>query len=372
MPDREEDHRWMAVALALGRRAAGRAWPNPAVGCVLVRHGRVVGRGWTADGGRPHAEAIALARAGERACGATAYVTLEPCAHRGRAGPCADALIAAGVSRVVAALRDPDPRTAGEGFRRLRRAGLSVTVGLREDEARADLGGFLLRHAEGRPWVTLKLAASLDGRIATASGESRWITGEAARRAVQALRASHDAVLVGGGTARADDPLLTLRGMGARPEPVRVVASRGLSLHPESRLARGEGGTPLWLLHAEGAERPTWSERPHIRCLPVPADPSGLDPAMAMARLAAEGIMRVLCEGGGAWAAALLRAGLVDEVVQFHAGLTLGAEGLAAVGPLALGRLADAPRFVLRALRPVGGDILSLWRPEGAAAGPPV
>jgi diaminohydroxyphosphoribosylaminopyrimidine deaminase/5-amino-6-(5-phosphoribosylamino)uracil reductase len=213
-----EDERWMGLALALGRRGMGRVWPNPAVGCVIVRDGRVLGRGWTTDGGRPHAETQALAQAGD-ARGAVAYVTLEPCAHYGRTPPCAGALVAAGVARVVVATGDPDPRVAGRGLAILREAGIAVATGVREGEARRDHAGFLLRVTQARPFVTLKLAASLDGRIATASAESRWITGPAARTTVHAMRARHDAVMVGGGTARADDPLLTVRGMGARPQP---------------------------------------------------------------------------------------------------------------------------------------------------------
>lgn len=356
------DDRWMALALALGRRGLGRAWPNPAVGCVLVREGRVVGRGWTGDGGRPHAEAVALAQAGARARGATAYVTLEPCAREGRGPPCAGALVAAGVARVVVGAGDPDPRVAGRGFATLRAAGVEVAEGVRGEEARRDLGGFLLRLAEGRPWLTLKLAASLDGRIATASGESRWITGPAARGVVQALRASHDAVLVGGGTARADDPALTLRGFGARPGPVRVVASRGLDLPPGGALARTAREAPLWLLHGPGAEAGPW-EAMGARCLEVAAG-EGLDLRAAMARLAGEGITRVLCEGGGRLAAGLLREGLVDRIVAFHAGVALGAEGRAMVGGLALASLGEAGRWRLGGARDVGGDVMSEWERE--------
>lgn len=356
------DERWMALALALGRRGLGRAWPNPAVGCVVVRDGRVLGRGWTADGGRPHAEVRALAQAGD-ARGATAYVTLEPCAHHGRTPPCAEALVAAGVARVVVATGDPDPRVAGRGAGLLRAAGIAVTEGVREAEAREDHAGFLLRVTERRPFVTLKLAASLDGRIATAAGESRWITGPAARALVHALRARHDAVLVGGGTARADDPLLTVRGMGERPQPVRAVLSRGLGLALDGRLARTAREAPLWLLHGPGADAAPW-EALGARCLPCEAGPEGLDLGAALGALAAEGITRVLCEGGGRVAAGLLRAGLVDELVAFHAGLALGAEGRPMLGPLDLGRLAEAPRLRLAGLREVGGDAMSVWRPE--------
>ncbi|MFN3293016.1 MAG: bifunctional diaminohydroxyphosphoribosylaminopyrimidine deaminase/5-amino-6-(5-phosphoribosylamino)uracil reductase RibD, partial [Gemmobacter sp.] len=209
----------MAHALALARRGLGRVWPNPSVACVIVQGGRVVGRGVTAPGGRPHAEPQALAQAGAAARGATAYVTLEPCAHHGRTPPCAAALVAAGVARVVSALQDPDPRVSGGGHGMLRAAGIAVTTGVLAAEAAALQRGFLTRVTQGRPMVTLKLALSLDGRIATATGESRWITAAPARARVHLMRACHDAVLVAGGTARADDPELTVRGLGVAHQP---------------------------------------------------------------------------------------------------------------------------------------------------------
>ena len=355
-----EDERWMGLALSLGRRGWGRVWPNPSVGCVIVRDGRVLGRGWTADGGRPHAETRALAQAGE-ARGATAYVTLEPCAHHGKTPPCAEALVASGVARVVVGTGDPDPRVAGRGIAILRAAGVDVVVGVREAEARADLAGFLLRVTEDRPFVTLKLAASLDGRIATASGESRWITGPEARATVHVLRARHDAVMVGGGTARADDPLLTVRGLGERPQPVRVVLSKDLGLPLNGKLARTAREVPLWLVHGEGATTAPW-ESLGARCIAVPAGSDGLDLRAALAALAGQGLTRVFCEGGGQVAAALLRAGLVDELVVFHAGLALGAEGRDMLGDLHLGRLADAPRLRLANLSQLGDDAMSRWR----------
>lgn len=354
-----EDERWMDLALALGRRGQGRVWPNPAVGCVVVRDGRVLGRGRTADGGRPHAEAAALARAGD-ARGATAYVTLEPCAHEGRGPPCAGALVAAGVARVVVGTADPDPRTAGRGIARLREAGVAVTPEVREAEARADLAGFLLRLAVGRPEVTLKLAASLDGRIATAAGESRWITGPAARARVHALRARSDAVMVGAGTVRADDPLLTVRGLGPWPQPVRVVLSAGLDLPLDGRLAATAREVPLWLLHGpEGRARaPAWADR-GARTLELEEGPRDL--GAVLRRLGAEGLTRVLAEGGGRVAAGLLAAGLADRVALFSAGVALGAEGVPAVGALALPSLAAAGRFRLIGIEAVGGDALTWW-----------
>src|SRR5512134_1017521 len=237
LPTGDEDAHWMGVALTLARRGLGNTWPNPSVGCVLVRDGRVVGRGWTQPGGRPHAETEALRRAGDLARGATAYVTLEPCSHHGRTPPCCNALIAAGVARVVCAMRDPDPRVDGRGFARLREAGIEVVEGLLEAEAQALNAGFARRIREGRPFVTLKLATTLDGRIATARGESRWITGPEARREAHALRARHDAILVGSGTAVSDDPDLSCRLPGAAPvKSLRVIADARLRTPPTAQV----------------------------------------------------------------------------------------------------------------------------------------
>ena len=362
-----EDARFMALALALAARGLGQVWPNPAVGCVIVKDGAVLGRGWTRPGGRPHAETVALAQAGAAARGATAYVSLEPCAHHGLTPPCAGALVAAGVARVVTALTDPDPRVSGRGHAHLRAAGIAVTEGVLADEARRVQAGFLSRITTGRPMLTLKLATSLDGRIATATGESRWITGPEARRAVHAMRLRHDAVMVGGGTARADDPRLTVRDIGAVRQPVRVIAARGLDLPEGGALAASVPEAPLWLLHGPGApadRRAAWQAR-GARLLEVAEAGDALDPAALLAALGAAGLTRVFCEGGGQLAAALLSAGLVDEIVTFGAGLMLGAEGRAAVGPLGLDRLADAPRFVLDEVRPIGADAMARWRRAG-------
>src|SRR5215475_2950035 len=251
-PAPHDDAGHMAAALDLARRGLGRVWPNPAVGCVLVRQGRVVGRGWTQPGGRPHAETEALHRAGAAAKGATAYVTLEPCSHHGRTPPCADALIAAGIARAVVAMEDPDPRVSGAGLARLREAGIKVDLGLGESEAGEINAGFFLRIRERRPLITLKLAMTLDGRIATRSGESRWITGEAARARAHLLRAQHDAVMVGSGTVLADDPLLNVRlpGLG-RQSPLRIVLDGRMRLSLTSALVAGARETPTWLVTLE-------------------------------------------------------------------------------------------------------------------------
>lgn len=322
----------MDHALRLARRGLGNVWPNPAVGCVIIREGRVVGRGWTQPGGRPHAERMALDIAGPKARGATAYVTLEPCAHYGKTPPCAEGLIEAGIVRVVTALTDPDPRVAGRGHAMLRAAGVEVVEGVRADAAAALQRGFLTRETLGRPMVTLKLATSFDGRIATSAGESRWITGAEARRHVHLLRLMHDAVMVGAGTARADHPALNVRGFGKVRQPVRVVIANAEipELPPE-----GDEHGPVWILPG-----------------PLPE---------ALTELGDRGITRVFCEGGGHLAAGLLDAGAVDELVGYTAGVVLGGDGRAAVGPMGLTRLDHAPRFRLVECRPLGGDVLHRW-----------
>lgn len=362
----------MRHALALAARGLGRVWPNPAVGCVILRDGVVVGRGWTQPGGRPHAEVVALAQAGAAARGATAYVTLEPCAHHGKTPPCAEALIAAGVARVVTALTDPDPRVSGGGHAKLRAAGIEVVEGVEAEAARAGQAGFLSRVLRGRPMVTLKLALTLDGRIALADGTSRWITGPEARRAVHRMRADHDAVLIGAGTARADDPDLRVRELGLGWQPVRVVADSQLRLDPGARLLQGLPDAPLWLLHAADAPgAAAWQGR-GARTLAVPradlpGSAGGMDPAAMLAALGGEGLTRVLCEGGGQLAASLLRAGLVDRLAVFSAGHLFGAEALPGIGALARARIGP-PGFRLTASQPVGGDLLHLWESEGLQA----
>lgn len=353
----------MRLALSLGRRGLGNTWPNPAVGCVIVRDGRIVGRGWTAPGGRPHAEPQALAQAGAQARGATAYVTLEPCSHHGQTPPCAQALIDAGVARVVSPLTDNDPRVNGQGFGMLRAAGIEVQTGLLADEAMRDNAGFFQRNEIGRPWLTLKLANSFDGRIATASGESQWITGPQARQMVQAQRAMHDAVMVGGGTARADDPSLNVRSFTPPRQPVRVVISRHLDLPLMGNLARTAREVPVWICHGPGADPnliEAWSGL-GATLLECRLQGRQIDPASALEQLAAQGLTRVFCEGGGMLAASLLAADLVDELVGFTAGIALGAEGRPSLGALGLDRLAQAPRFDLVETRQVGADVLHRW-----------
>ncbi|WP_245624168.1 bifunctional diaminohydroxyphosphoribosylaminopyrimidine deaminase/5-amino-6-(5-phosphoribosylamino)uracil reductase RibD [Jannaschia donghaensis] len=355
------DDRFMAHALTLAARGLGRVWPNPAVGCLIVKDGVVLGRARTADGGRPHAETQALTQAGDAAQGATAYVTLEPCAHHGKTPPCADALVSAGIARVVVALVDPDPRVAGSGIARLRAAGIDVIEGVMEAEARTLQAGFLSRVMRSRPMVTLKLAMTLDGRIATASGESRWITGPDARAHVHAQRARHDAVMVGAGTARADDPQLTVRDMGDVPQPVRIVLSRRLNVPADSAMTRGDA--PVWMIYGDAPDDRiaalTARGVTAIRCATGPG--GQIDLSVALEELGTWGLTRVYCEGGGTLAAALLAQGLVDRLDCYTAGAAIGAEGTPALGAMGLSLLADAPRLRLTETRVLGPDLLHRW-----------
>jgi len=346
----------MALALSLGRRGMGRVWPNPAVGCVIVRDGRLLGRGRTADGGRPHAETQAIAQAGD-AKGATVYVTLEPCAHVGKTPACAQVLIDAKVARVVIAAEDPDPRTAGKGIAMLRAAGVTVDIGCLKAQAVADHQGFFQRIKAQRPFVTLKLALSLDGRIATHTGHSQWITSGPARRMVHAMRARHDAVMVGAGTVRADDPMLNVRGMGKMRQPVRVVLSGDLNLPNGLHLAATATQQPVWLFHRDGADALRWQNRGAKTFAHDPNDLAGV-----MATLADQGIPRVFCEGGGTLGASLLKGNLVDELVVFTAGCTIGGDGTAALQALGVNEMPGAPRFDLIQMQQIGADILHRWQ----------
>jgi diaminohydroxyphosphoribosylaminopyrimidine deaminase / 5-amino-6-(5-phosphoribosylamino)uracil reductase len=355
----------MQAALALARRGLGDTWPNPAVGCVILNEGRVVGRGWTQKGGRPHAETEALARAGAAARGGAAYVSLEPCNHHGKTPPCAEALIAAGVSRVVAAVEDPDPRVSGRGMASLRDAGIIVETGLCAAEAAELNAGFFCRVALGRPLVTVKLATSLDGRIATATGESRWITGPAARQRAHLLRATHDAVLIGTGTALADDPQLTCRlpGLDDR-SPVRIVIDRTLRLPATLRLFTEATAVPTWVAtyaSSDPARQAALVEQ-GVKIIAVESGSGGADLTLLLQRLGDEGLTRLLVEGGGQLAAALLRAGLVDRLVWMRAPLVIGNDGVPAIDALNLGALAGAPHFTLMSSETVDGDVIDTYR----------
>jgi diaminohydroxyphosphoribosylaminopyrimidine deaminase/5-amino-6-(5-phosphoribosylamino)uracil reductase len=359
------DQRFMQLALSLGRRGQGRTWPNPAVGAVVVKDGVIVGRGWTQPGGRPHAEPEALKRAGEAARGATLYVTLEPCSHFGKSPPCADAVIAAGIARVVSAIEDPNPEVAGQGHARLRAAGITVEVGLCGAEAAHDHAGHFRRVRDKRPHVILKLAVSADEKIGAAGGKPVAITGEAASARVHLLRAQCDAILIGIGTVQADDPLLTCRlpGMAAR-SPVRVVLDRALRLPGASRLVHSARETPLWVVTSELAEASAATKlgaagAQVMRVAPTTAP--GLDLAAVLHALAEKGIARLMVEGGARVASSFVSADLVDEIWLLRGPEAIGAGGIAALDALPLTAITQSPRFSVRASESLGNDTLTIY-----------
>jgi diaminohydroxyphosphoribosylaminopyrimidine deaminase / 5-amino-6-(5-phosphoribosylamino)uracil reductase len=349
----------MALALTLGRRGLGRTWPNPAVGAVIVRDGIIVGRGWTQAGGRPHAEVEALRRAGDAARGATLYVTLEPCSHHGKSPPCADAVIAAGVARVVSALEDPNPKVAGEGHARLRAAGIAVEVGAGADVARHDHAGHIRRIRDGRPNVMLKLAVSADGKVGGPGRTPIVITSAAARDRVQLLRAQSDAIMVGIGTAVADDPTLTCRLSGMeKNSPIRVVLDSTLRLPPGSRLARTAREVPVWVI--AGAEAPRAAEdallAEGVLVLRAPEGERGLDISAVLTRIAERGITRLMVEGGPTLAATFLAADLIDEAVIVQSPKMVGGDGVDAIEGLPLTALTQSPRLRCVISEAVGAD----------------
>ena len=361
------DQRFMHLALALGRRGQGRTWPNPAVGAVVVKDGVIVGRGWTQPGGRPHAEPVALAQAGKAARGATLYVTLEPCSHVGKSPPCADAIIAAGIARVVSAIEDPNPEVAGQGHTRLRAAGITVDIGLGAQQAAHDHSGHFRRIRDRRPHVILKLAVSADDKIGAAGRKPVAVTGEAARARVHLLRAQCDAVLVGIGTVRADDPLLTCRlpGMEAR-SPVRVVLDRNLRMPGSSRLLHSAREHPLWVMTSNLAEASAaarigaaGAQVMHVDTAAPPMP--GLDLSAVLQRLAGQGITRLLVEGGARLASSLVRAGLVDEVWLLKGPNTIGADGVAVLEALPLTAITQSPAFSVRDTQMLQADTLTIY-----------
>lgn len=373
MPEKnfsEEDKKFMARALQLAERAAGRTSPNPLVGAVVVRDGEVVGEGYHAVAGGPHAEVVALRQAGERARGATLYVSLEPCCHFGRTPPCTRAVLAAGVSRVVAAMTDPNPRVSGRGLDELRAAGLRVEVGCLERQARRLNEAFCHFLATGRPFLAYKVALSLDGKVATAAGQSRWITGSEARRYAHRLRDRHDAVMVGVGTVLADDPLLTTRLEGGRDALRVVVDGRGrlplsarlLRLRPEAPEPEFRSSAPT--LVATTAAMPeelqrALRERPGVEVLVLPGEDGRVDPEALLRVLGQRGVLSVLLEGGPTLAASFLAAGLVDKVYFFLAPLLIGGEGApGALGGKGVAELAAAPRLREVEVERVGEDVL--------------
>lgn len=371
--DPEQDARFMAAAIALGHRNLGRAWPNPSVGAIIVRETasgpRVVGRGMTGAGGRPHAEAVALSHAGALARGATCYVSLEPCSHYGRTAPCSAALIKAGVARVVSAIEDPNPEVAGKGHQMLREAGIDVTVGVAAEAARRLHAGHIRRITRNRPHILLKLAVSGDGMIGRRDAGQVAITGPAARRRVHAMRAHSDAIAIGIQTALNDDPELTCRlpGMESR-SPVRVVFDTSARLPVSARMFQTVDETPIWVIVGEDAlqNRRDALEAAGATTIPVPVDVAGrIDFAVAMSTLAACGLTAVMVEGGARLAETLVRGGFVDEAAIFTGPGEIGGEGIAALGPIALSDLLGDQSFSKLEDRYYGPDHLKrLWREE--------
>jgi diaminohydroxyphosphoribosylaminopyrimidine deaminase/5-amino-6-(5-phosphoribosylamino)uracil reductase len=359
------DRRFMGLALTLGRRGLGRTHPNPAVGAVVVKDGVIVGRGWTQPGGRPHAEPVALAQAGEAARGATLYVTLEPCSHVGKSPPCADAIIAAGIARVVSAIEDPNPEVAGQGHAKLRNAGIAVDVGLLAEEAARAHAGHFRRIRDKRPHIIVKLAVSTDDKIAASGHKTVAITGEAANARMHLLRAQCDAILVGIGTVLSDDPLLTCRlpGMEAR-SPVRLVLDRRLRIPAKSRLVHSARSTPLWVLSSELAEAPAAAMLGATGAQVIrlgSRSPAGLDLSEVVRLLAERGITRLLVEGGARVASSFVAAGLADEFWLLRGPQAIGADGVAALGALPLTAITQSPAFRVRASETLGKDTLTVY-----------
>ena len=368
-PAANRDHEALHAALVLARRGLGSAWPNPAVGCVLAREdldGRIIGRGWTQPGGRPHAETEALSRAGALTQGATAYVTLEPCDHQGETPPCTEALIAAGVTRCVIAIEDTDPRVSGAGIRRLANAGVETQIGLFEQEARHLNAGFLMRVTKGRPLITLKTATTLDGRVATAKGQSKWITGAPARAFAHGLRAENDAIMIGIGTALADQPSLTCRlpGMEDR-SPVRIVADSTLRLPVESPLVETAGDVPTWVVTVKSADQDKRQalEAKGIEVIEVAAGNDGRPDLIAVVmELGGRGLTRLLVESGGDLAAALIKHDLADRLAWFRSPKLIGGDGKGAVAAFGIEAIAEAPAFVRDSITDAGDDVLETYR----------
>ena len=364
---RAADQRFMQLALTLGRRGPGRTWPNPAVGAVVVKDGVIVGRGWTRPGGRPHAEPVALAQAGDAARGATLYVTLEPCSHFGKSPPCTDAVITAGIKRVVSAIEDPNPEVAGQGHARLRAAGIAVDIGIGAAEAAHDHAGHFRRIRDKRPHVILKLAVSTDDKIAAAGRKPVAISGDAAKARMHLLRAQCDAVLVGIGTVLADDPLLTCRLPGMEAwSPVRVVLDSALRVPPTSRLVQSARATPLWVMTTSLGEAAAatmlGAAGAQVIRLAATSTPRRAPNLSAVLRALAErGITRLLVEGGARVASSFVAAGLVDEFWLLRGESSIGADGVAALDRLPLASITRSPGFHVRGSENLDKDTLTIY-----------
>jgi len=357
----------MENALALARRGLGRVFPNPAVGCLLVREdlsGRIVGRGWTQPGGRPHAETEAIRRAGDLARGATAYVTLEPCSHHGKTPPCCDALISAGVGRVVVAIEDPDARVSGQGLQRLKDAGIEVISGIMEKEAHDLNLGFLLSTAEKRPFITWKTATTMDGQIATKSGDSQWITGPLARQHGHLLRAQNDAIMTGIETVLSDKPSLTCRLPGMEDcSPIRIVLDSQLRMPVDAPLVKSAKDTPTWVytLNTNASDHRSELEHLGVRVITANGGDGGrISTKWVSSDLSEKGVTRVLLESGGTLAASFMKATLIDRIAWFRAPKIVGGDGRSALASVNIEKLIQSPAFTRRSTCVMGADTLDI------------
>jgi diaminohydroxyphosphoribosylaminopyrimidine deaminase / 5-amino-6-(5-phosphoribosylamino)uracil reductase len=355
----QDDIHHMRHALTLARRGLGRTWPNPAVGCVIVKNDVVIGRGWTQDSGRPHAETEALKQAGPEAKGASVYVTLEPCSHHGKTPPCAQALIDAGVARVVIGCGDPDPRVNGKGIEMLKNAGIKVETDVLENEAQELNAGFFLRVTKSRPFITLKSATSMDGKIAPEEGKRQWITGVLSHRHVHLERSQHDAILAGIGTVLADDPMLTARLPGYEHRIVRVILDTHLRIAETSKLVKGAREYPLWIFHKSN------NPEKEARLAELGAELFHIDPAnikAVVAALAEEGITRLMVEGGAKVHTSFLEAGLCDRFLWFHApAVTIGRVGVDVLQGHQIGDLSAKFGLEKRESRALEQDLLEIY-----------
>ncbi len=370
------DARFMDLALCLARRGVGSTSPNPSVGCIIVREDlnhRIVGRGWTQPGGRPHAETQALERAGSQARGATAYVTLEPCSHHGQTPPCSRALIDAGIARCVIAMEDPHAKVSGQGVAALKDAAIEVSVGTGLQQAAHINRGFLSCVHDDRPFITLKTATSLDGKIATRTGQSKWITGEQSRAMAHGLRARHDAILCAMGTVRSDDPMLNCRLPGlADKSPVRIVLDPRLEISTGSALVKSARDIPLWLITGPQADPESRDKLASlgVKVLKTVIDQHGRTDLVAlMQRLASEGLTRILVEGGAELSASFHDAGLIDEFVWFRAPFIMGGDGLSAIAGVSVKNLIDAARLTRTESMELGDDVMERYEKTSRAGG---
>lgn len=359
----DDDFKFMRQALELAAQGLGRVAPNPSVGCLIVKNGEIAGQARSADGGRPHAETQALKQAGAAAKGATAYITLEPCGHHGATPPCVGALIEAGIARVVIACLDPNQQ-GNDCIAKLEAAGIEVTQGICEEQARALNEGFFKVVTQGRPLVTAKVATTLDGRIATRTGESKWITGEEARRKVHEYRAQHDAVLIGVGTVLADDPQLTVRLDEIDSQPTRIVIDHDLKTPVDSHLVKTATDENVWFVCGEQAEQGRFSDA-GAKVIRLQSKDRHFSPEILLKELAAQGLTRLFIEGGGQTITGFLRAGMIDRLLWFRAPKLIGGDGLPAFQALDIETMDEALNFSLEDRMALGEDLLEIWRLNG-------